>query len=379
MHLPPSPPGRATRHLIRSPLIVSCALVVAGAAAVAAAPLLVDGSGDDASAAASARGAAEQYPYDPKALFNRPIAPGTGTDPRSGGIIRQLAENARRQKVTLSSDGEVPPVYVGKPGHPLYRVSVGGSTFSFRAPPSVQAGSGADHPLVVLNPKHPSLGPDVELRLWQASVSRSSRRISASGAGLFRYNNDGRRIAGRIANGLPFRGQGTGSQTSILVGLIRPAEVRRGRIPHAIRFAYSRSHMGSGYRLPAVKSDQRGGGSGAMDMDMGMRLQLDRSVNCAKRTVPGRSSSSGATGFLRTLCRSLQDYGMIVLDGTSDRNVLLEMEDGSTAGWSRILGPTNNGSYSFIVRDRTTPEDGLSRNSTSGIPWSRMRVVERGG
>jgi hypothetical protein len=110
-----------------------------------------------------------------------------------------------------------------------------------------------------------------------------------------------------------------------------------------------------------------------------MRLQLDRSVNCATRTVPRRSASSGATRFLRTLCRSLQDYGMIVLDGTSDRGVLLEMEDGATAGWSRILGPTNNGSYSFIVRDRTTPGDGLSRNANSGIPWNRMRVVARGG
>jgi len=375
-HVPPSRPGRATRRLIRRPLIVSCALVVAGAAAVAAAPLVVDRSGDAASAAASSRGSAEQYPYDPKALFNRPIAPGTATDSRSGAIIRQLAQNVRSEKVTLSSNGEVPPVYVGKPGHPLYRVSVGGSTFSFRAPPSVRAGSGADHPLVVLNPKHPSLGRNVELRLWQASVSRSSRRISASGAGLFRYNNDGSRIGGRVANGLPFRGQGTGSQTSIMVGLIRPAEVLRGRIPHAIRFAYSRSHMSGGYRSPAAKSDQGGGGSGAMQM--GMRLQLARSVDCAKRTVPGRSSTSGATRFLRTVCRTLQDYGMIVLDGTSDRNVLVEMEDGSTAGWSRILGPTNNGSYSFIVRDRTTPGDGLSRNSTSGIPWSKMRVVARG-
>jgi hypothetical protein len=91
-----------------------------------------------------------------------------------------------------------------------------------------------------------------------------------------------------------------------------------------------------------------------------------------------KPAGSGSTRFLRTLCRALQDYGMIVLDGSSDRVLLLEMEDEATAGWSKILGPAKSNSYSHIIRDQSSPDDGLSRNAGSGIPWNRMRVVARG-
>jgi hypothetical protein len=54
------------------------------------------------------------------------------------------------------------------------------------------------------------------------------------------------------------------------------------------------------------------------------------------------------------------------------------MEDEATAGWSKILGPAKSNSYSHIIRDQSSPDDGLSRNPSSGIPWNRMRVVARG-
>jgi hypothetical protein len=324
-------------------------------------------------------GAPEDYPYDPRALFNRPIAPSAATDPRSAAVVQQLVENVSTVKATLSNSGEVPPVYVAKPSDPTYTVTVAGEDVEFRMPDGARAGGGADRPLVVLEPNHPTLGRHVELRLWQASVDEASRRISASGSGLFRYNNDGKEVNGQPANGLPFSGQGTGSELSILTGLIRPAEVRAGRIPHAVRFAYSRTDMVGGYRAPAVKTDQDAGARNpAGAMEMGMRLQLDRSVDCSTRTVPGEAANSGATRFLRTLCRALQDYGMVVLDGSSDRVLLVEMEDEATAGWSKILGAPRSNSYSHIIRDQSSPDDGLSRNASSGIPWNRMHVLARG-
>ncbi len=321
---------------------------------------------------------AEVEPYSPTFAFNETIPANTPTDPRSAAIVGQLAGNASSAKVTLTSDGEVPPVYVASPGDPLLKVNVGGVSTSFRVPAGAVAGTGSDHPLVLLDPSHPQFGKDTELRLWQASISGTS--LSASGAGLFHYNNDGAVLNpdGSQSVSVPFAGSGTGSGLSILAGLIRGDEVKQGEIRHALRFAYSAGDFTSKFRAPAIKSDQPKNTSTrnpATAMDMGMRLQLDPSVNCDTRTVPGTSATSGQTRYLRMICHALQQYGMIAVDGTGTGGLLFQAENNATADWNAIVGPTVNGSYGYILRDATSPSDGLQRDANSGIPWSRMRVL----
>ena len=319
---------------------------------------------------------AENDPYSPDFAFNTPIPANAQTDPRSAAIVSQLVENAGISKVGLSADGEVPPVYVAQPTDPLYSVTVGGKRTRFRVPAQAQAGGGADSPLVILDPQHPDFGRDTELRLWQANIGSNS--LSASGAGLFHYNNDGAVLNpdGSQSVSVPFAGGGTGAGLSILAGLIRPAQVQSGAIRHALRFAYSAADFTNKYRSPAIRTDQPKGTSTrnpSTAMDMGMRLQLDPSVNCDTRTVPGRPGLE--TAFLRQVCHALQDYGMIAVDGSSDRVILLMMENSATANWQSVVGPTFNGSYGYIVRAKGSPDDGLNRDDNSGIPWNRMRVV----
>ena len=319
---------------------------------------------------------AENDPYSPDFAFNKPIPANAQTDPRSAAIVSQLVENAGVSKVSLSSDGEVPPVYVAKPTDPLYSVTVGGTRTRFRVPAQAQAGGGADSPLVILDPAHPDFGRDTELRLWQANIGSNS--LSASGAGLFHYNNDGAPLNpdGTQSVSVPFAGGGTGSGLSILAGLIRPAQVQSGSIRHALRFAYSAADFTNRFRAPATRTDQPKGTSTrnpATAMDMGMRLQLDPSVNCETRNVPGRPGLE--TAFLRQICHALQDYGMIAVDGSSDRVILLMMENSATANWQAVVGPTFNGSYGYVVRSKGSPDDGLARDDNSGIPWNRMRVI----
>jgi hypothetical protein len=339
------------------------------------------GSGGSAAPAPSGpRLSHELEPYAPTFAFNERIPPGTPSDPRSDAIVGQLVENVGQAKIAMSSAGEVPPVYVAKPTDPFYSVNVGGRQTRFRVPAGVQAGGGSDSPLIILDPSHPDFGRHTELRLWQASVG--SGTLSASGAGLFHYNNDGAIVNpnGTPSHGIPFQGFGTGSGLSYLAGLIRPDEVRLGRIHHALRFAYSAADFNSNFRAPAIKSDQPKGTSTrnpATAIEMGMRLQLDPSVNCAARTVPGKADSSPETRYLRIICKALQDYGMMPMDGTGNRLLFFHMEDESTAPWSSIIGSKFNGTWGYLLRDKTTPADGLSRNDTSGIPWGRMRVLAR--
>lgn len=322
----------------------------------------------------------EQEPYAPTFAFNERIPSAAPSDPRSAAIVGQLAQNAAASKVQMSSGGEVPPVYIAKPSDPFYSVTVGGKPTRFRVPEGVQAGGGSDSPLVILDPNHPDHGRHTELRLWQAQVGSGS--LSASGAGLFHYNNEGAPLNPdkSPSHSIPFDGQGTGSGLSILAGLIRPDEVRLGRINHALRFAYSASDFTSDFRAPATRTDQPNGTSTrnpATAMDMGMRLQLDPAVNCAGRTVPGKADTSAETRYLRMICVALQQYGMIPMDGTADRGILLQMEGDATAGWSSVIGSQYNGGWGYILRDSTSPDDGLTRASASGIPWGQLRVLAK--
>jgi hypothetical protein len=358
-------------------------LAVAAASLVAALGLVACGGegGESPEAEGPTPTSASQVPYDPAFAFKQPIPEGAALDPRSAAIARQVDENHRRGKVFLDSRG-VPPVYVAHRSDPFYDVRVGGETVRFRVPREAREGGGADHPLVILDPSHPDFGPRTELRLFGADVDHAGRTLSARGSGLLHYNNDGRALNpdGSPSVSVPFAGQGTGSGLSILAGLIRPAEVRAGRIRHALRFSYSAHDFTDRFRAPAVKTDQPKDTTTrnpATAMDMGMRLQLDPAVDCDRRTVPGKGDRSRETRFLRMVCRALQDYGMIVADGTGDRGLILMMEHTRTAGWEAIVGQERFGNYSYLVRNDESSEDGLGRGPTAGIPWDRFRVLKR--
>lgn len=363
-----------------------------GSAAIGAcAALALCGCGDgQLGASVDPPRAAESHPYDPLALFNQPIPRGARSDPRSRFIVRELMRNLGERALSVATGSETPSVYVVGSDDRPYEVRDGRRRVSFRVPAAAVPGGGNDNPLVVLDPDHPRLGRHVELRVWRARIDHARRRVQGDNIGLFHYNNDGRSLNrdGSRSRAVPFFGTGTGSGLSYLAGLIRPEEVARGRIGHAIRFAYSCSDSSSRFRPPAVDSDQPHldcGESSAETpprgrMDMGTRLQLDPNVRCDRRTapaLPGRLQAGLETRFLRMVCRALQRYGMVMLDGTGPDGVVMYMESDRTAPWSRVAGEQRFGSYGWILRDRTTPDDGLRRDRSSGIPWHRMRVMKR--
>ncbi|MEQ8834908.1 MAG: hypothetical protein RIB67_10770 [Miltoncostaeaceae bacterium] len=328
---------------------------------------------------------AELLPYDPAALFNQPIDQ-LPLHARSSSIRDNMMQNVSTMKINASVTGEVPPIYTASPTDPLYSITIDGRTERFRVPAGAVPGSGADHPLVILDPDHPDHGPKVELRVWQATIDHGARRIYGNGVGLFHYNNDGQRLNpnGTASLSLPFAGWGTGSQLSYTAGLLRPEDIQSGRIQHALRIALGCNDFTSAFVAPAAKTDQTATGCGgsatpaARKVDMGMRMRLSASVNCDNRVapvLPGRSESTRETHFLRIVCKGLQEYGLVVLDGTVSDGVIFYMENEETGDWGNVAGETFYGSYGYLLRDTTTPNDGLSRGSNHGIPWSQLEVV----
>lgn len=330
----------------------------------------------------------EVRPYDPSFALYKLIPDNPRLDPRSAAVAAQLDENTAIRKVSLATAFEVPAVYRVTASDPLYTVTSPQplNGVKFRIPTSSLPGSGADYPVEILDPSHPTLGSYVELRLWQATIDHTNKTIGGNGGGLFYYNNDGaiQNPDGTRSSSYPFQGWGTGSGLSYLAGLLRPEEVGAGEICHALRFAYSKCHFTKTYRYPATRTDQPMCADAELGpvegrMEMGMRLQLDPAVDCDARTVPAKNSThdvSEETRLLRMFCKALQRYGMIVLDGTTTNGLLFYAEDERTANWQSVLGtPYDFGNYSFAIRDKDTPSDGLTRTDTSGIPWHRLRVL----
>jgi hypothetical protein len=53
------------------------------------------------------------------------------------------------------------------------------------------------------------------------------------------------------------------------------------------------------------------------------------------------------------------------------------MENETTAGFDSIVGSELYGSFSYIIRAQDSPSDGLTRGPTDGIPWGRLRVLDK--
>jgi hypothetical protein len=139
-------------------------------------------------------------------------------------------------------------------------------------------------------------------------------------------------------------------------GLITYEEVEKGRIDHAIAFAYGYP-TGSG--IPAVyPCSGMGYGYGTREWAMveGMRIQLDPSVNCDSLQLQG-NQEPGARRTAAIVCKALQEYGMILVDGSAPGDNSLFFESFSNGG-------TGNGKWY-----------GKIPNMTRFFPMDKLRVV----
>ena len=133
-----------------------------------------------------------------------------------------------------------------------------------------------------------------------------------------------------------------GAKIPYLAGLVRPCEIARGRISHALAFAYP--HPTSQWVYPATHSDSKAPpGAG---LPMGTRFQLDPSVG--PETI---KHGWGCTGACFTIARALQRYGMYLIDGSGRSKLMVEYEE--TADWNGVV----------------------SASTPSEIPVDRFRIV----
>ena len=327
--------------------------------AAAGLTLAACGGGDEGSdsgrAEADTAGAAESAPpvahasgpctrpYRGSSPWNTPIPRGAVRDRRESAYIDSLGDSftsdpSQYTYPVYEVPGDAPRVRVRFSGY-FSNVTHGGRRLDFidepelriPIPEGAEAAEGSDAQIIVIDR---STGD--EWGLWHAERTDDGGWEAENG---YHYDVDWDGVPPLSDNGNPFGSRGAG--VPYLAGLVRPCEIARGRIDHALAFAYD--YPSDRYVFPATKSD--GDGSTDTDLPEGSRLQLD------PRLSDDAIRKWGCSGPCLVIARALQRYGMYVIDNAGRPKVMLEYE--GTARW--------NGA----VDDETV----------SPIPFSAFRVI----
>jgi hypothetical protein len=313
MSTPPAPPGRRRRRR-------AIQLVVAGLAVIGFVALGI---------ALGMRGShPKQATGPPLPTGNRPIPcprPYAASSPWNQPIpanARSLTSK-RLPAGFLSSDPTqyTYPVYTAPARLPAVTVRIDGvfsnvtgptrlsrelhTTVRVPIPKGAQESAGSDGQLIVLRP---STGD--EWGFWQLHHTGSGWEATNG----YHYNT---RWSGVPPAGFGSRGAGM----TYLAGLIRPCEIARGEIDHAIAFAYN--YPSPAYVYPARKSD--GSGDAATAFPEGTRLQLDPSLTDTQLAALGIKNDA------LVVAHALQKYGMFVVDNSGRAKIYFE--DDRTARW----------------------------------------------
>jgi len=235
------------------------------------------------------------------------------------------------------------PVYIVTKETPLVSIALSGTfsnvtengekvsllkrpTVSVPIPDEAKPAKGSDGQIVLWNPETGD-----EWGFWRAK-RKSGSWIAKNG---YHYNTN---WSGVPPSGFLSRGAGI----PYLAGLIRPWEIETGAIEHAIALGYN--YPSTLFIHPATRSDSD---SLYELLPMGARLQL----NPLLTELDFDHFGLDRTG--KIIARALQEYGMIVVDGSGHPKIYVEYS--GTAGWKKEI---------------------LNKNSVRKIPYTEFRVLK---
>ena len=196
---------------------------------------------------------------------------------------------------------------------------------------SMGAAAGSDAQIVIIN-----RDTGDEWGFWQLDRDEEGNWTSSNG---YHYDLRLDAVPPTSAEGETFGSRGAG--VPYLAGLVRPCEIKLGKIDHALAFAYS--FPSSEFVYPATKSD--GQSAPGESLPEGTRLQLDPELSDAELRQRGCKKAC------LTIADALRRYGMYVIDNSGSSKVMLEYEQ--TARWGGAV----------------------TRETVSPIPLDSFRVV----
>ena len=256
-------------------------------------------------------------PYSSNSPFNQPIPDGARVASDSRQVVARLLSFGPINKL-VAGEADTPhdfghPVYFSRPGDPVYtlhcyeaewgRCSIEG--MRIRVPAKAHRAGGTDAHLTVISRSG-----------WEYDLYKVRRKPGRGGTLVFRWG-------GRIRiDGDGLGSAATASGFGSVAGIIRPGELKAGRIDHAL-FMVARCDAGR-WVYPAAKSGSscvRSGMAAAGAPPMGTRVQLAMS--------PAAIDALPVPGWKKTILRAMARYGMFLGD-TGGGAWGIQLESGST-------------------------------------------------
>jgi hypothetical protein len=305
--------------------------------------------------------------YLPTSAWNTPVPATAPVHPSSTSMISAM------QNVYCTGSGciaptdfySTPSVWIARNSTPLVTVQINYPNGCNSSRVQIPIPSGAV-------PSH-SGDPEPVMTVLQADTGEEWDffKVTPPGVTPVSYNNCAANslwqtvVAAHHSPGWTGLGSGTSTRASgtlLGTGTIRPRDWQQpagSTWDHALAFAYPGTNPNHVY--PAISSDGQCGSSTSC-VPEGARFQLDPSVNCA--TWPSLASE-----FQRQMCRTLQRYGMIVVDSgkglVAENSVSAQSTSSSADGpHSGQIAPWNLAPYAQYL-----PQDLVAKLRV--IDWSR--------
>lgn len=293
-------------------------------------------------------------PYGPTSPFNLAIPPDAKTASDSGEIVRYMVAHgwsftSLRGAFVLTAKGSR-PVYWSQPDDPLITVICRGgypceSHMRLRIPAGARPGANSDRHMTVVDQQG-----RLEYDFWGATAPARGMMEVSAGNGILIGPNLGTGIGG-LAEAAHF---------GLLGGLIRAAELRAGRIDHALAITVPCEQRSDIWPAPLSGRADVVCPQGGRGPHLGSLLQLNMSQEAIAAT--------GAPAWERAIMSAMARYGVYAVDSSSqvDTMTLVKEDDRSftSAGVSGQL-------HDLISADGGT-------TSLLGVPIhvSKFRVVD---
>ncbi|WP_177319912.1 hypothetical protein [Actinoplanes philippinensis] len=230
--------------------------------------------------------------YSATSPFNQAIPTNAQVDPRSADYVKLLNRSRQEKGFVVALREWSVPAYFARQGTPRHDVRITGFDEVRRImrgvpiPDNARPDPAEDAHLSVIDPVtrcgYDLYGAKKTVLGWTAKWANVT---STADSGIY-------------PSGLSTRATGFAP----LAGMIWPAELRAGRIDHALVFAYPYTKSG-GPVSPATSSDGRT--TLAAALPQGARVQLDPTLDL---------NTLGLSAYERTIAEALQRYGMYLGD-----------------------------------------------------------------
>jgi hypothetical protein len=294
-------------------------------------------------------------------VWNTPLAPDAPIDvtsPQRMTAFRADISRQIQQRIGpwIEDRSNSTPIYVVGPDVPLspVRIDKGGSVLrkplaGVPIPPNAKAAHGVDAHMTIYQPS-----TDTMWEFWH--MARDARGWHAGwGGGMRRVSESPGYYTPAAWEGLPdtmgWNWGSTASSLPIAAGMATLAELRRGRIDHALAINVP-APCADVFAWPAQRTD--GTSREVACLPEGARLRLDPALDISKLHLPP---------VTRMLAEAAQRYGMIVRDRTKHATTFFA-EDPTPTGQDPYRGP--GGLYGGLT----------ARQLITPFPWGSVQMLE---